>query len=93
MRAWARRRPRNCGADVEALDLGGVGDLRQGAEHDASGRRGVDGGDPDGRVGAGEIVLKRGTVIAHNDANSFVIFLDEGEGFIGVYGGGAVDGE
>jgi len=36
------------GADVEALDLGGAGDLRQGAEHDASGGSGVDRGDEDG---------------------------------------------
>jgi hypothetical protein len=80
-------------ADVEALDLGGMGDLRQRAEHDASGGRGIDGGDPDGRVGRCEVVLESSAVVAHENADGFVIFLDEGEGGIGMEGGGAVDGD
>jgi len=73
-----------CGAHVEALDLGGMGGLRQGAEHDASGGRRPScrrrKGYPDGRIGAGEVVHKGGAVVAQEDSDGLVIFLDESEG-------------
>ena len=52
-----------------------------------------DSGDPDGRVGAGKIVLQRGAVVAHHNTDGFVVFLDEREGGIGLLRGGALDGE
>jgi hypothetical protein len=82
--------------DVEALDLGSVRDLRQGAKHNASRGRGVGGGgtdvgDPDRGIRAGEVVLKGGAVITDNYADGFVVFLNEGEGGFGRVGDGTVD--
>lgn len=80
-------------AHVKALDLGGMGELRQRAKHDASRRSSIDDGDPDGRVRTGEIVFEGGTVIAHQHSDSFVIFLDESEHGIGQGGCDAMDGD
>jgi len=71
-----------CRADVEALDLGGIGDLRQRTEHDTSGGSGIHGGDPDGGVGRCEVTFESSAVVAHENADGFVIFLDKGEGGI-----------
>ncbi len=38
-------------------------------------------------------MLEGGAVIAHDDADGFVVFLDEGKGGIGLMRGGALDGE
>ncbi len=82
-----------CRADVETLDLRGVRDLRQGTEHDASGGSRIDEGDPDGRVGIRQVMREGGTIIAHDDADGFVVFLDEGKGCFGLMPCHALDGE
>jgi len=81
------------GADVEALYLGGESDLWQRAQHDTSGGIGVHECDPNGRVGAGEVVFEGCTVVADDYADGIVILLDEREGLIGLKGGGALDGD
>jgi hypothetical protein len=80
-------------ADVETLDLGGIGNLRQGTEHDASGGSRINSGDPDGRVGTGEVIFEGGAVVAHKNADGLVVFLDESEGRVGLMLGSALDGE
>ncbi len=80
-------------ADVEALDLGSMRNLRQRAKHDASGGSRIDRGDPDRRVGSGQIVLEGGAIVAHEHADGFVVFLDEGKGFVGLGLRCALDGD
>jgi hypothetical protein len=81
------------GTDVEALDLGCGRDLGQRAEHYASGRLITYVGHPDGRIGAGEVVLEGRAVIADNDSDGIVVFLDEGECGIGLTEGGTANGD